>query len=71
MIDGALAVAVLVIVGFALFIFWAKSESGRKALRSSLGEPGYHPHRRRTHKKRPPAAKNPSRPASGAKKPRR
>jgi hypothetical protein len=60
MIDGGLAVAVLVILAFAGFIFWAKSETGRKTLRSSLGEPATFHKTRRALKKRPPASKSSS-----------
>lgn len=55
--DGLLAATVLVILGFVVFIVWAKSEAGKSTLRSSLGEPaGFHK-TRRTLKKRPPSSK--------------
>ncbi len=52
MMDGGLAIAIVIIVGFALFIVWAKSASGRSTLRSTLGEPHSLRKRQRTTKRR-------------------
>ena len=37
--DSGLALAVIIIAAFAVFIVWAKSASGRTTLRSTFGEP--------------------------------
>lgn len=66
--DGSLAVAILVILSFAAFVVWAKSESGRNTLRSSLGEPQTVTKLRKGHKKRHVAARPPARPSAPAKR---
>ena len=42
--DG-LAMAILMILPFVIFIFWARSTTGKQALRNTLGDP--HPNRKR------------------------
>ena len=37
---GALAIAVLIIAGFIVFILWAKTATGKTSLRNTLGDPG-------------------------------
>lgn len=37
--DGSLALALVIILGFSVFIFWAKTNTGRMALRHTFGEP--------------------------------
>jgi len=55
---GTLAIAILIIVGFIVFIVWAKTASGQKSLRKTFGEPGGVKHRpRATKRSSGPAAK--------------
>jgi len=65
MIDGAVGLAVVTIVGFAVFIFWAKTASGNTTLRSTLGEPHSFRKRQRLAKRRVGSA--PSRSVKSAK----
>lgn len=37
--EGAVAIAVIIIAGFVAFILWARSATGRMTLRDTLGEP--------------------------------
>lgn len=39
MIEGGKAAAILIIIGFLVFIVWAKSLHGKAALRSAFGDP--------------------------------
>ncbi|MCS6775252.1 MAG: hypothetical protein RMJ43_04925 [Chloroherpetonaceae bacterium] len=50
--DGFFAVAVLTIILFAIFILWARTETGRATLRNALGEPGFPGKRRRIYRRR-------------------
>ncbi|HZO90571.1 MAG TPA: hypothetical protein VFB38_19745 [Chthonomonadaceae bacterium] len=65
MFDGAVGIAVVVIIGFAVFIVWAKSQRGQATLRNTLGEPHSFRKRQRLAKRR--AAMSGSRPAKAAK----
>ena len=56
--SGSLAIAILIILGFVLFIAWAKTPRGKSVLRESLGPPD-------ADKKKRPAPRK--RTASGAK----
>lgn len=52
MIDGAVGIAIVIIVGFAIFIFWAKTATGKTTLRNTLGEPHSFRKRQRQARKR-------------------
>lgn len=45
--EGSLAFALIIILGFGAFIVWAKSTYGQSTLKRTFGEPGGA--RRRTH----------------------
>jgi hypothetical protein len=49
---GTLAIAVLIIVGFIVFILWAKTTAGQKSLKHTFGEPGGMKHRPKATKRR-------------------
>ncbi len=52
MMDGAIGIAVVMIVGFVIFIAWAKTATGQQTLRNTLGEPHSFRKRQRMAKRR-------------------
>ena len=64
---GGLAIAVLIILGFAGFVLWAKTPRGKQTLRESFGEPNAGAKKRTpAPRKRPASRANPPAPKTAA-----